>query len=259
MTTRSEPADHPTATAPPVDGPEVDGPNAAAVDEPLPSLSEQVAEQLGGVRGLVESSVPVTVFVVVNFIGPRFHLWSLRESLIASVGLAVGIAIFRLSRRQPIRHAVNGVFGILLGAMIAWRSGEARDFYLPGIIIGAANGGAMLISAVVRRPLVGWLWSVMLDGGGTRWYRQESLRRVFGWLTVLWATVYLLKVALQYGLYLAHQADLLGVIRLVLGWPPYALLLAVTVWVVRRVIRREGLEPAQPAATTAAEVTSAGR
>ena len=120
----------------------------------------------------------------------------------------------------------------------------------------------MLISAVVRRPLVGWLWSVTLDGGGTRWYRQPGLQRAFGWLTVLWAAVYLLKVGVQYALYLAHEADLLGVARLVLGWPPYALLLAITVWVVRRVIRREGLEPVAPADAdepAAAAAGSAGR
>ena len=38
------------------------------------------------------------------------------------------------SQRKPVRHAVNGLFGIAIGAFIAWRTGEARDFYLPGII-----------------------------------------------------------------------------------------------------------------------------
>src|SRR5688572_12831708 len=37
-------------------------------DERLPSFSEQVADQLGGIRGLIESSIPVTMFVIVNVI-----------------------------------------------------------------------------------------------------------------------------------------------------------------------------------------------
>ncbi|MCW3844051.1 DUF3159 domain-containing protein, partial [Micromonospora yasonensis] len=39
------------------------------------------------------------------------------------------------------------------------------------------------------------------------------------------------------GLYLAHQDTALGVARLALGYPPYALLLLITVWAVRRVTR----------------------
>lgn len=208
-------------------------------DEPLPSFSEQMSQQLGGIRGLVESSVPVLVFVVINFVGTRTHQWSLRASLIASVGFAVAMAVFRLIRKEPVRHAVNGVVGILIGASIAWRSGEARDFYLPGMIYTAGYAVAMLISVVARRPLVGWLWAVTLDGGAPRWYREVALRKVFNWLTVLWATTYLLKVAVQFALYRADQEDLLGITRIVFGWPPYAILFALTVWFARRVIRRE--------------------
>ena len=38
-------------------------------EEPLPSFAEQMADQLGGWRGLVESSIPVVVFVLANIIG----------------------------------------------------------------------------------------------------------------------------------------------------------------------------------------------
>jgi Protein of unknown function (DUF3159) len=208
-----------------------------AEDEELPSFSEQMSQQLGGVRGLVESSIPVTAFVLVNFVGSSRHLWSLRTSLLVSVGLALVMAGYRLARRESIRHAVNGVFGILIGAAFALRSGSAKDFYLPGMIYTAVYAGAMLVSVAAQRPLVGWLWAVMLDGGATRWYKQRSLKRAFSWLTVVWATIYLLKVAVQFGLYQAGKANLLGVTRIVFGWPPYALLLALTVWSARRVIR----------------------
>jgi hypothetical protein len=196
-----------------------------------PSFSEQLAEQLGGWRGLLESSVPISVFVVANIV------WELRPAIIVAVTTALLIAVFRLSRRQPVRHAVNGLFGILLGAFIAWRSGDARDFYLPGIVLSAGYAVATLLSVVVRRPLVGWLWSVVLDGGRTRWREDPVLLRTFGWLTVLWAVVYLMKVGIQTTLYLADQDDWLGVSRIALGWPPYAVLLAVTVWSVRRATR----------------------
>jgi hypothetical protein len=208
-------------------------------DDRLPPLSEQVAQQLGGWRGLLESSIPVLVFVVANLVT------SLRPAVIAAVGVAVAIAIGRLVQRRPVRHAVNGLFGVGIGAFIALRSGEARDFYLPGILYGYAYGVALLVSVALRRPLVGWLWSVLVAGGKSEWRQQPRLVRTFNWLTVLWGVVWLAKVFAQHVLYMADKETALGVARLVLGYPPYALLLVITVWVVRRVTR--GSEVPAPA------------
>jgi len=216
-------------------------------EAPLPSFSEQMSEQLGGVRGLVESSIPITVFVIVNFLGDRFDWWSLRTTLIASVAVALLIAGYRLARREPIRHAINGLFGIGIGAYIAYRSGEARGFYLPGILYTGGYALVLFLTAAARWPLVGWLWSVMFDGGKGRWRQDAPLRRAFTWLTLLWSVSYFAKFAVQGSLYLAKQTDLLGISRLVLGWPMYALLLAVTVWSVRSVTRRRELAEAKPA------------
>ncbi|WFE49618.1 DUF3159 domain-containing protein [Micromonospora sp. WMMD1155] len=200
-------------------------------DEPLPTIAEQMADQLGGWRGLVESSIPVVVFVVANIIG------ELRPAVIASVAVALLIAGVRLAQRRPIRHAVNGLFGVGVGAAIAWRTGDERDFYLPGILYGIGYGVALLISAAIRQPLVGWIWSVLVAKGRSEWRADPKLVRTFTQLTVLWGVVWLAKVGVQAGLYLAHQDTALGVARLVLGYPPYALLLLITVWTVRRVTR----------------------
>ncbi|MGN9914882.1 DUF3159 domain-containing protein [Micromonospora palomenae] len=206
-------------------------------DGQLPSLAEQMADQLGGWRGLVESSIPVLVFVLANIVG------DLRPAVIASVGVAVLIAVTRLAQRRPVRHAVNGLVGIGIGAFIAWRTGDERDFYLPGILYGIAYGVALLISAAIRQPLVGWIWSVLVAKGRSEWRDDPRLVRTFTQLTVLWGVVWLAKVGVQAGLYLAHQDTALGVARLALGYPPYALLLLITVWTVRRVTRQGAPQP----------------
>ncbi|MFI7429460.1 DUF3159 domain-containing protein [Micromonospora sp. NPDC049836] len=206
-------------------------------DAPLPSLAEQMADQLGGWRGLVESSIPVVVFVIANVIG------ELRPAVIASVAVALLIAGLRLAQRRPVRHAVNGLVGIAIGAAIAWRTGDERDFYLPGILYGIGYGLALLVSAAVRQPLVGWIWSVLVGKGRSEWRDDPRLVRTFTQLTVLWGVVWLAKVGVQAGLYLAHQDTALGVARLALGYPPYALLLLITVWVVRRVTRETAPTP----------------
>jgi len=207
----------------------------AEPDEQLPSMSEQMAEQLGGWRGMVESSIPVVLFVLVNIVA------ELRPAVIASVGVAVAIAVVRLLQRRPVRHAVNGLFGIGIGAFIAWRTGDERDFYLPGILYGIAYGLVLLGSAVIRQPLVGWIWSIIAAGGRSEWRQDPRLVRTFTRLTVLWGVVWLAKVGVQAGLYLADKDTALGIARLALGYPPYALLLVITIWAVRRVNRTPAL------------------
>jgi hypothetical protein len=207
-------------------------------DERLPSFAEQMADQLGGWRGLVESSIPVVVFVLVNVVA------ELNPALIASVGIAVAIAVMRLVQRRPIRHAVNGLVGVGIGAAIAWRTGDEKDFYLPGILYGIAYGLALLGSVAIRQPLVGWIWSVIVAGGKSEWRGDQRLIRMFNWLTILWGVVWLAKVGVQAGLYLADMDTALGVARLALGYPPYLLLLAITVWTVRRTMRSADAEVA---------------
>jgi hypothetical protein len=207
-------------------------------EERLPSFAEQMADQLGGWRGLVESSVPVVVFVLVNVIT------DLNPAIIASVGIALAIAALRLIQRRPIRHAVNGLFGVGVGAFIAWRTGDEKDFYLPGILYGIGYGLALLASVALRQPLVGWIWSVIVAGGKAEWRTDPRLIRLFSRLTVLWGVVWLAKVGVQAALYLADQDTALGIARLVLGYPPYLLLLAFTVWAVRRETRMRETEVA---------------
>jgi hypothetical protein len=215
-------------------------------EEILPPFSEQMAQQLGGWRGLVESGVPVLVFVIANIILGALYNGSatvavlgdkpaLKLAILASVAVAVGMASWRLAQGRPVRFAVNGLLGIAIGAILAWRSGEERSFYLPGIIYSLCYGLALLGSVVLRQPLVGWIYSVVADGGRKGWRAEPRLVRLFAWLTVLWAATYIVKAGVQWLLYLAHADVALGVARIVLGYPPYLLLLALTVWSVRRV------------------------
>jgi hypothetical protein len=200
-------------------------------EERLPTISEQMSEQLGGGRGLIESSIPVLVFVLVNM------AWDLTPAIVGSVGTAVLIAMFRLSRRQPIRHAVNGLVGIAFGAYLAYRSGDAKQFYLPGIWIALAQSAALLISVAVGKPIIGYVWAIVAAGGKHTWLDNHRLYRTFQWLTVAWAVSLIVRGGVQGLLFLAGQETLLGLARIFLSWPIYLGMLALTVWAVRRAQR----------------------
>jgi len=208
-------------------------------EEALPTFSEQLADQLGGARGVLESSIPVLVFIIVNTV------WSkhLNYALAIAGASAVVIAIIRLMRKQTVRHAVNGLVGVAIGGWLSYRSGSARDFYLPGIILGCLYGVAMLISVLIKRPVIGWVWSLLAARGSTEWRSKPAMVKLFSRLTVLWAVVYIAKTVIQGWLFTLTGADDpatgLGIAALLLRYPPYALLLGLTVWAVRRHLARE--------------------
>jgi hypothetical protein len=224
--------------------PAPDGSEPEPDEERIPTISEQMSEQLGGIRGLIETSVPVCAFVLLNFV------WDLYPAIFGAVGTAVAIAIYRLIRKQPVRHAVNGLFGIALGAYLAARSGEARDFYLPGILLTFAQAAALVISVGVRKPLIGYIWAIIAAGGKHDWRHSPALFRTFQWLTLAWAASLVVRAGVQAALYIAKQPDLLGVARLAVSWPIYVGMLALTVWAVRRTVRTHPEEA--PAATETA-------
>ena len=91
-------------------------------------------QQMGGISGIVASTIPVVVFVVANL------LLELRPAVIAALVSGVAIAGWRIVRRQPLQPAISGLFGVGIAAFLAYRSGEARAFYLPGLIYSAACG-----------------------------------------------------------------------------------------------------------------------
>lgn len=216
-------------------GPDIDPDRDA--DPPLPSFPEQIADQLGGWRGMVEAGIPVAFFIVVNMV------WGLYPGLAVAIGVAVAIATVRLVQRRPIRYVVNGLFGIGLGAALAWNTGEARDFYLPGIIVSYGYAAAMLLSMLVRHPLVGWFWSIMFARGTATWRTDRLLMRTLTWLTLVWAVVWVVKVTIQLVLYLLDFEHLLGVARLVLGTPVFVLMLGLTIAVMQRVQRHRSAAP----------------
>jgi Protein of unknown function (DUF3159) len=201
------------------------------VDDRLPSLSEQMAEQLGGWRGLLESSIPIAVFVLVNIV------WGLYPAIAGSVLTAVAIAAVRLARRQPVRHAINGLLGIAVGAFLAYRSGDAKDFYLPGILLAFGQAAVLLGSVAVGKPLVGYVWAIIAAGGKHDWLANGRLYRTFQWLTVAWAVSLMIRGGVQGLLFLADLDNLLGVARIGPSWPMYIGMVGLTVWAVRRATR----------------------
>jgi Protein of unknown function (DUF3159) len=184
-------------------------------------------EQMGGISGIVASSIPVAVFVLANL------LLELQPAIIAALVAGVLIAIWRIVRKQRLQPAVSGLLGVGLAAFIAYRTGEARGFYLPGLIYSAVFATAFLVSVLVRWPLAGVIWHG-INGHGHGWRRDPRLLRAYTLASLLWTVVFLARLVVQGLLYNADEETWLGIARLAMGYPLVGVALLGTVWAVRR-------------------------
>lgn len=221
-------------------------------DDPdqLPPFTEQLSQQLGGVKGVVEAAIPITLFVILNpILGDRVlgPLTGLQWAIVLSASSAVLIAIFRAARKEPMRFALNGLFGVALGSFLAWRTDDAGNYFLPGIIQGGVYGFLLIGSALLRHPIIGWIYAVVAQGGKKEWRDNQPLVDVLSRITILWGAVFIVKNAFRLWLYLADMDTALGWVTLFGGWPVTIGLTALTIWAVRRKMKAVQAEEARTA------------
>lgn len=180
-------------------------------------IRHRLSTALGGWRGSVETALPTVAFVV---------LWVWRQDLttaiVASVVVTVVLAVVRIVQRQSLQYVLSAVFPTAIAAFFALRSGRAQDAFLPGIIWNAVMLAVATVSVAVRWPLVGF----MVGAGDPRmaddpvgWHRDRGLVRVCQRLTLVLVGLFVLRLLIMVPLYLAEQVALLGVAKVVLGWP----------------------------------------
>jgi len=183
-------------------------------------------EQMGGISGLVYSTIPVLVFVLIN------SLFGLTPAIWSALGSAVAIAVLRLVRKEPLQPAISGFFGVAIAAFIAYRTGSAKGFFLFGIWASLIYGGLFLASVLVRWPLVGVIWS-FLNGHGMAWRSDRKALRAYTIATLTWVAVFGARFIVQRWLYDEDQTGWLAFARIAMGYPLTAIALLVTVWAVR--------------------------
>ena len=196
--------------------------------------STRLAALIGGRRGVIDGALPSLVFVVVNAIATT---WGARSDAVvlaiaAALSTAAALAVLRLARKESLKQAIQGLAGLLVAVAFALRSGEARDFFLPGIYVDAAYAAAFAISALAGRPLVATIHRWIFGGGGQR--EQESrLRRAFMVTTVGWSLVYASRVVVQAVLYRADQPGIMAASKILMGWPLTIVAVALTLAYIR--------------------------
>ena len=193
---------------------------------------------LGGTRGLIDGGLPPLVFVAVNAVAgaQTTRPIALTAAIGAAAATGLGIVALRLTRKEPLRQALGGLAGLTVAVLFAATSGEARGFFLPGILVDAAYGAVFAGSALIGYPLVGSLYGLLYRRHD--WHDDPRLRRMFVLATFGWSVVFALRAGVQAFLYREDLPGLLAVGKLLLGWPLTLAAVALTLAAVRRATRR---------------------
>lgn len=191
----------------------------------------QLLASIGGWQGMLIAGLPAVVFVVVN------ATVGLRPAIISAIGTGVALTAYRLVRKQSIQQAVSGLFGVLIAALIAARTGQARGYFLFGIWQSFAYSVPFVISVLVRRPLVGLAYEFLDPTPGTDatpWYRRRGLLVAYTVATLIGAALFLARGFVQLALYGENATGWLAFARIAMGYPLFILALGAGWWVIRR-------------------------
>jgi hypothetical protein len=176
------------------------------------SGAQAILEQMGGISGLIYSSLPILVFVPVS------SLFSLIPAIISALAVAAAILVWRLVRKESIQPAISGFMGVGICALIAYLVGESKGYFLYGIWMSLFWAVVFLVSVLIRRPIVGYIWS-WVNGHDRGWRNVRRAVLVFDIATITWVLVFAARFVVQRHLYDLDETGWLAAARIAMGWP----------------------------------------
>ena len=204
--------------------------NPSTGDSPVDATDpdqQTLLEQMGGLGGIVSSTLPILVVIFGNkYLG-------LVPTLAGALGVAAAIFVWRLVRRENLQPAISGFIGVAIGAGIAWATGDAKGYFLYGIWMSLVFAVVFVVSMIARWPMVGVIW-LGINGHSTAWRKVAGARRNYQVATAAWTVVFLARFIVQRHFYNIDATDALGIAKILMGWPLTAVVVIVTVWMVKR-------------------------
>lgn len=173
---------------------------------------QALLNQMGGLSGLIYSALPVAVLVPVS------TAFGLLPAIEAALAVAAVILVWRLFRHDSVQPAVAGFIGVGVSALIAWGVGASKGYFLLGIWTSLAWAIVFGISVLIRRPVVGYIWS-WVNGHDRAWRASRRAVLAFDLATLTWVAVFGARFVVQHHLYDADKTGWLGVARIAMGWP----------------------------------------
>lgn len=190
---------------------------------------DKILNALGGKRGLIDSGLPALIFLIVFNLADK----QINPAIYSALTLSAILTLIRLIRRETVQHAFSGLIGVAICAFISRRSGNAADFYLPGLYINVGYALLYAFTNLIKWPILGIMLGPIL-GENFLWRKDPARLKAYitaGWL---WVAMFLARLVVQYPLYKSGNVNALGTARLAMGYPLFIL----TAWATWQVLRK---------------------
>ena len=181
-------------------------------DNRLNEILEEFRTVTKGSGSTMDAILPPLVFVIANAVG------GLTTAIWAALGIAVGLFMLRLLRKQPWKYALIGLGGVALAIALSLFTRQAQNFFLPSIVTSGITLLACFVTLLIRRPLAA-LSSHISRNWPLAWYQHKKVLPAYTEVTWMWTGLIALRLALQLALYLSENAANLTWANLLLGWP----------------------------------------
>lgn len=166
---------------------------------------------LGGWRTVIEGIASRALFAM------AYQLTAdVLTSALVAVGGVVVLAVIRVCTDRKFWQAAVALVMVGVSALLAGNTGQGEDFYLIGVLTSVAAATILLVSILVRWPVVGIAVGAA-RGERFAWRRDRGQVRRYQLCTAVFLTKFVLASAAQVPLYLAGEVVALGVVTTLLN------------------------------------------
>ena len=116
----------------------------------------------------------------------------------------------RLVIKDTVKHAFSGVFGVAFGVVFAMMTGNAKDFYLPGMLYTLGLALAYIITAMAGFPLIGLILGPVFKENLSWRTRNPGRKKAYTKASWAWGLILLAKCAILFPLYWWADTTQLG-------------------------------------------------
>ncbi|MFI5522275.1 DUF3159 domain-containing protein [Streptomyces platensis] len=179
-------------------------------------------------RRLRSTAVDVVPVLAFTFSFGLTH--RLTVALALAVALGAGVCIYRVVRGEPKRGPLVALGFVCVQGVLAARSGQATNFFLPELTVNCVMVVVTPVLLVLGWPPMG-LAVGLITGERTGWRRCTVRRRAFTRGNLVMLAGHVLVVSVELPLFLSGQAVALGSVHVfgpvvlalgaLLGWRVY--------------------------------------
>ena len=217
----------------------------ATVETVEAMVRAQMAQSLGGRRGILEAAIPGVLFTIIWLVTKDIRL----ALVVGAVGVGLAL-VARLVQRSTVQYVFNAAFSIAIGYVFtriaANAGGSASDqalaYFLPGILISLGYTIVFGASCLFRWPVVGFMVG-SVAGDPLAWHDDPQVVKLCTRLTWVFLMPGAIGVLLQGPVWLLGWSGsidkdtavlIVSILRLGLGWALRIASWSMIVWLLAR-------------------------